>query len=83
MNKIINIKTNKAIKEIRAFKEKEYASCDVKFTNVHLKELNKILKIALCTKYSLLHNLEKIRWKQSQYLTTKGNMYYPFLRIIG
>ena len=56
MNKIINIKTNKAIKEIRAFKEKEYASCDVKFTNVHLKELNKILKIELFSKNDVYVN---------------------------
>ena len=56
MNKIINIKSNKAIKEIREFRDKLFAPCDVKFTNVHMRELNTIIKTELFMKNDLYIN---------------------------
>ena len=56
MNKIINIKTKKSIDDIAEFKDNDFAPCDIRFTNIHLKELNKILKIELFSKNDLYVN---------------------------
>ena len=56
MNKIINIKTKKSIDDIAEFKDNDFAPCDIKFTNVHLKKLNKILTIELFSKNDLYVN---------------------------
>ena len=56
MNKIINIKNKKAINEINIFKEKKYSLIDVKFENVHLRDLNKLLPFDLFDKNDLFIN---------------------------
>lgn len=56
MNKIINIKTSKAIKEIREFKNTLYAPCDVEFINIHLKQLNELVNVKLFSKNDLFIN---------------------------
>ena len=56
MNKIINIKLNKAIKEIREFRDKLFSQCDIRFTNVHMKKLNKIINVDLFSKNDLYIN---------------------------
>jgi len=53
MNKIINIKTKKSIDEIAEFKNKEFSPCDIKFTNVHLKQLNEVINFKLFDKNDL------------------------------
>ena len=60
MNKIINIKTKKSIDEIEEFKDRIFAQCDVKFTNVHLKKLNKITNVELFAKNDLYINSKSL-----------------------
>ena len=44
MNKVINIKSNAAKREIAVFKKRHYYSCDIKFENMHLCILNKMVR---------------------------------------
>ena len=75
MNKIINIKSNKDIKEIREFKNKNFSPIDVKFTNVHLKELNKIINFELFTKNDLYINSKSL-WELMQPIGNAGSHNY-------
>lgn len=53
MKKTINIRNKKdAITALQDFQEKQY-TCDVRFTNVHLKELNTLVHLELFTKNDL------------------------------
>ncbi len=56
MNKIINIKNKKSISEIQKFKDKKYSLIDIKFENVHLKEINKLVLFDLFDKNDLYIN---------------------------
>jgi len=56
MNKIVNIKNKKAISEITNFKNKKYSLVDIKFENVHLKELNTLVSFDLFDKNDLYIN---------------------------
>ena len=56
MNKVINIKNKKSINEIQVFKEKNFAPIDIKFENVHLRQLNKLLSFDLFDKNDLFIN---------------------------
>lgn len=71
MNKVINIKTNKAIKEIREFKIKKYNPVDVKFENVHLRKLNKLTSIDLFNKNDLYINSVTL-WELMQPIGNAG-----------
>ena len=71
MNKTINIKTNKAIKEIREYRDKQFSPIDIKFINVHLKELNKILNFELFSKNDLYINSKSL-WELMQPICTTG-----------
>ncbi len=73
MNKIINIRSKKSIDDIAEFKDNDFAPCDIKFTNVHLKDLNKILKKDLFSKNDLyvnsttLHDLMQSKGKSDSH----------------
>ena len=71
MNKIINIKTNKAIKEIRNFRDKCFAPVDVRFENVNLKKLNKIINFELFSKNDLYINSKSL-WELMQPIGNAG-----------
>ena len=65
MNKTINIKTNKAIKEIREFRDKKFVPVDIRFFNVHLKMINKIINYELFNKNDLYINSKSL-WELMQ-----------------
>lgn len=44
MKTIINIKSKKAIDELKTFKQTLYLSLDIKFENVHLKRINELAR---------------------------------------
>ena len=75
MNKTINIKTNKAIKEIREFKDKLFAPVDIRFFNVHLKKLNKIINFELFSKNDLYINSKSL-WELMQPIGSAGEHNY-------
>ena len=75
MNKIINIKTNKAIKEIREFGNKLFVPIDIKFINVHLKKINKIINSELFSKNDLYINSVTL-WELMQPLGNVGSHNY-------
>lgn len=75
MNKIINIKSKKAIKEINAFKEKRYSLVDIKFENVHLRDINKLLSDELFDKNDLYINSVTL-WELMQPIGSAGTHNY-------
>ena len=75
MNKIINIKTNKAIKEIRNFRDKKYSLVDIKIKNVHLRELNKLMSFELFDKNDLYINSVTL-WELMQPIGNSGSHNY-------
>lgn len=79
MNKVINIKTKKAIKEIREFKIKKYTPVDVKFENIHLRELNKLTSVELFDKNDLYINSYTL-WELMQPIGSSGAHNYHELK---
>ena len=75
MNKIINIKNKKAVDEIRRFKEKKFSMIDVKFENVHLREINKLLSFVLFEKNDLYVNSTTL-WELMQPMGKTGSHNY-------
>ena len=75
MNKIINIKTNKAIKEIRNFRDKKYSLIEIKIKNVHLRELNKLMSFELFDKNDLYINSVTL-WELMQPIGNSGSHNY-------
>lgn len=56
MNKVINIRNKKSINEIEVFKLKKFVPVDIKFENVHIRELNKLMSQNLFDKNDLFIN---------------------------
>lgn len=75
MNKIINIKKRKSIDEIQKFKDKKYSLIDIKFENVHLKEMNKIVLFDLFDKNDLYINSTTL-WELMQPIGSAGSHNY-------
>ena len=75
MNKVINIKNKKAIKEIRQLGDKLLSNSDIKFENVHLKKINKLLPHELFSKNDLYINSVTI-WELMQPLGKSGSHNY-------
>ena len=75
MNKIINIKKKKSIDDIKVFKDKVFVPVDVKFENVHLKELNALIGSELFSKNDLYIN-SKTLWELMQPLGNAGSHNY-------
>ncbi len=75
MNKIINIKNKKAIVEIQKFKDKKYSLIDIKFENVHLKDINKYVLFDLFDKNDLYINSTTL-WELMQPIGKSGSHNY-------
>ena len=75
MNKIINIKNKKAINQIKVFKLKRYSLIDIKFENIHLKNLNKIIHFELFNKNDLYINSATL-WELMQPIGASGSHNY-------
>ena len=72
MNKIINIKNIKAISDIEEFKKKKYIGVDIKFINVHLKNLNDLTFKNIFNKNNLYINSVTL-WELMQPLGNQGS----------
>lgn len=75
MNKIINIKTKKSINEIQVFSEKIFVPVDIKFENVHLRKLNKLIGNEVFSKNDLYIN-SKTLWELMQPIGDVGSHNY-------
>lgn len=75
MNKVINIKNKKAIKEIRQLGDKLLSNSDVKFENVHLRRLNEIMAYDVFSKNDLYINSVTL-WELMQPLGQAGSHNY-------
>ena len=75
MNKVINIKSKKAINEIQRYKDKKYFQMDIKFENVHLREINKLLPFVLFEKNDLYINSVTL-WELMQETGNAGTHNY-------
>ena len=76
MKLIINIKeTENAIKEVDIYKKKKYVNKDVRFTNVNLLQINKLLEEALFSKNDLFINSETL-WELMQDIGGFGSHNY-------
>lgn len=75
MNKTINIKANKAIKEIREFRDKSFVPIDIKFENIHLKKLNEVVNSELFSKNDLFINSKSL-WELMQPVGGAGSHNY-------
>ena len=76
MNKIINIKNKKeAIKSLTLYKEKQYVLTDIRFINVHLREINKLLESDIFDKNDLFINTISL-WELMQPIGDKGGHNY-------
>lgn len=74
-NKIINIKNKKSISEIQKFKEKKYSLVDIKFENVHLRDINKLISFDLFDKNDLYINSTTL-WELMQPVGKAGSHNY-------
>ena len=75
MNKIINIRNKKSIDAIKIFKDKIFVPVDIKFENVHLRELNTLIGSELFSKNDLYIN-SKTLWELMQPLGNTGSHNY-------
>lgn len=75
MNKVINIKSKKAINEIKQFQNKKYSRLDIRFENVHLREINKLLPFSLFEKNDLFINSDTL-WELMQPIGKTGTHNY-------
>ena len=72
MNKIINIQNKKeAVESLNDYKNKKYVLADVKFENVHLREVNKLLGYDIFSKNDLYINTISL-WELMQPIGDKG-----------
>ena len=72
MARTINIANReKAIENLKEYKEKKYVLSDVRFENVHLKEINKLLEYDIFSKNDLFINTISL-WELMQPLGDKG-----------
>ena len=76
MKRTINIANReKAIENLKDYKEKKYVLTDVKFLNVHLREINKLLEFDIFVKNDLFINTISL-WELMQPLGDKGGHNY-------
>lgn len=75
MNKIINIRSSKAISEIKRFKKKKISLIDIKFENAHLKEINKLVGFTIFSKNDLFINSTTL-WEIMQPAGLSGSHHY-------
>ena len=75
MNKNINIKNKKAISEISKFRDKQYLPIDIRFENVYLKRINKLLQVAIFDKNDLYINSSTL-WELMQPIGKTGSHNY-------
>ena len=76
MNRIINIQNKKeAVESLQKFKEKKYVLVDVRFINVHLREINVLLEQDIFSKNDLFINSVSL-WELMQPLGDKGSHNY-------
>ena len=76
MERTINIANReKAIENLKDYKEKKYVLTDVKFLNVHLREINKLLEFDIFVKNDLFINTISL-WELMQPLGDKGGHNY-------
>ena len=79
MNKIINIKSKKAISEIKAFKDKRYSMIDIRFKNANLRRINALLSFELFYKNDLFINSVTL-WELMQPIGSSGSHNYHELQ---
>ena len=65
MNILINTKSATALSILTQFKEKKYMMCDVRFENVNLKDINKLIGHTLFYKNDLFANSDTL-WSLMQ-----------------
>ena len=76
MERTINIANReKAIENLKEYKNKKYVLSDVRFENVHLKEVNKLLGYDIFSKNDLFINTISL-WELMQPLGEKGGHNY-------
>ena len=76
MNKTINIANReKAIEDLQNYKEKQYVLTDIRFINVHLREINKLLESDIFDKNDLFINTISL-WELMQPIGDKGGHNY-------
>ena len=76
MNRIINIQNKKeAVESLNDYKNKKYVLADVRFTNVHLREVNKLLEYDIFSKNDLYINTISL-WELMQPIGDKGGHNY-------
>ena len=76
MERTINIANReKAIENLKDYKEKKYVLADVRFLNVHLREINKLLEFDIFSKNDLFINTISL-WELMQPLGEKGGHNY-------
>ena len=75
MNKVINIKNKKSIDEIQVYRDKVFAPVDIKFENVHLREINMLIGKELFNKNDLYINSATL-WELMQPLGNVGSHNY-------
>ncbi len=75
MNKIINIKSKKSILDIKKFKDKKYSLIDIKFENIHLKDINKFVLFELFDKNDLYISSTTL-WELMQPIGSAGSHNY-------
>ena len=76
MNKTINIANReKAIEDLQNYKEKQYVLTDIRFINVHLREINKLLESDIFDKNDLFINTISL-WELMQPIGNKGGHNY-------
>ena len=71
MIKVINVKSVDALKQISEYKNNKYVMHDVRFKNVHLREINKLIGSNLFSKNDLFINSEGL-WELMQPKGEKG-----------
>ena len=76
MERTINIANReKAIENLKDYKEKKYVLADVRFLNVHLREINKLLEFDIFVKNDLFINTISL-WELMQPIGDKGGHNY-------
>ena len=75
VNKTINIKSKKALKQVEQFKKKNYTPVDIRLQNVNLKTLNKIIMFDLFDKNDLFINSTTL-WELMQPIGDSGSHNY-------
>lgn len=75
MKKTIDIKTIKAIKEIRSFKDKQFAMMDIRFQNAHLKKINDLVRLKIFPKNDVYINSTTL-WELMQPIGDAGSHNY-------